>query len=178
MIHAWTRADLVRLPDDGNRYEVLDGELFVTPQARYDHQRIATRLVMYIAPYVERHHLGSIAAPGAVIFGKNELQPGVQVIPGPSDWPRGTEWKDLPKPILVIEVLSDSTSRRDLGVKREAYRRLGIETYWVIDERGERVLAFSPDSDEPLMVTDALRWQPRPELPPLEIPLESILPQT
>ena len=40
----WTRADLASLPDDGNRYEVLDGELFVTPQAAYRHQRIAFRL--------------------------------------------------------------------------------------------------------------------------------------
>ena len=170
----WTRADLERLPDDGNRYEVLDGELFVTPQAAHDHQRIALRLAVMLEPYCARHALGGVVGPGAVVFGSNELQPDVQVVPG-AEPPRGAKWEDLPLPLLVVEILSDSTRRRDLGKKREAYERLGIPTYWVVDPDQRRVLTWPSASAEPTIVTDLLRWQPRSDLPALEIPLENIL---
>ena len=172
----WTRDDLARLPDDGNRYEVLDGELFVTPQARFDHQDIAFQLALRLAAYVEQHALGRVVGPGAVVFDDNELQPDIQVIPGPARRPEGTEWTELPTPILVVEVLSDSTKSRDLGKKRSAYRRLGIAHYWVIDQLGRRALVFTPQNDEAIVVTDVLRWQAQVNLPPLEITLDSILP--
>ena len=170
----WVRADLERLPDDGNRYEVLDGELFVTPQAAYDHQGIAVALIVALGPYCDRHVLGHVVGPGAVVFGKNELQPDVQVVPG-TRRARGTKWSDLPTPLLVAEILSDSTSSRDLGKKREAYLRINIRTYWVIDADNRRAFVWTPSSPEPETVTDMLRWQPRPGLPPLEIPLETLL---
>ena len=172
----WTRDDLARLPDDGNRYEVLDGELFVTPQARYDHQDIAAELAFAIGAYVRLHRIGRVLASGAVVFGKNELQPDIQVVPGAEQRPAGTDWTDLPTPMLVVEILSESTQLRDLGKKRDAYRRLGIETYWVVDQRGQRALLFVPGSDEPRIVTDGLRWQPLANVPALEIALDSIFP--
>lgn len=172
----WTRDDLARLPDDGNRYEVLDGELFVTPRASFDHQDIAMQLVVAIGAYVRAHAIGRVFAPGAVVFGKNELQPDIQVIPGAEQRPAGTDWTELPTPILVVEVLSDSTQLRDLGKKRLAYSRVGIETYWVVDQRGKRVLEFRPEIDEPRIITDDLRWQPLAKLPALEIALDSIFP--
>ena len=171
----WTRADLARLPDDGNRYEVLDGELFVTPQARYDHQVIAAGLLAELRSYCQRHNLGHVVGPGAVIFGDSELQPDVQVVPGPRA-PAGTEWKDLPAPLLVVEVLSDSTARRDVGKKRDAYLHIDIPAYWVVDADKRRVLVWTAVSHEPTIVTDVVRWQPRSGLPPLEIPLDSFLP--
>jgi len=173
----WTRADLERLPDDGNRYEVLDGELFVTPQARFDHQDIATQLAIVIGSYVKEHAIGRVVAPGAVVFGKNELQPDIQVIPGAEQRPAGTDWKELPTPILVVEVLSDSTRHRDLGKKRDAYRRVGIETYWILDPDGQCALVFAPGNDEPTILTDALRWRPQASVPALEIGLDSIFPK-
>ena len=134
---AWTRADLERLPDDGNRYEVLDGALLVTPQAAFSHQEIATRLAVALSAYCMAHGIGGVVAPGSVPHGKSELQPDVQVIPGRP--PRGAKWTSLPRPFLVVEVLSDSTSRRDLGVKRDAYLRWGIPEYWAVDLDAKRV---------------------------------------
>ena len=171
----WTRADLANLPDDGNRYEVLDGELFVTPQARYEHQDVAARLVIALAEYCDRYGLGRVVGPGAVIFDENELQPDVQVVPGPRP-KRGTEWIDLPTPSLAIEVLSDSTARRDLGKKREAYLRIGIPTYGVVDANARTVRVWERGSEFPTISTDVLRWQPSPDVPALEIPIESFLP--
>jgi Uma2 family endonuclease len=171
----WTRTDLARLPDDGNRYEVLDGELLVTPQASVRHQRIATGFVLALAPYCALHDIGFVVGPGAVPFGKNELQPDVQVIPGPPP-PAKTEWTALPLPLLVIEILSDSTSRRDLGVKLEAYMRLGVPAYWVVDGEERQVTVCSPASSESLVITGVVRWQPRAGVAALEIPLEGLLP--
>ena len=171
----WTRADLARLPDDGNRYEVLDGELFVTPQAAHRHQRTAFKLAHLLELWCIEHGVGYVVGPGAVIFGRNELQPDVQVIPGPE--PLGdVEWSDRPKAILVAEILSDSTARRDTGKKRDAYLRISIPTYWVVDAEHRHALVWTPSSTEPTMVTDILRWQPRIDIPPLEIPLDSIFP--
>jgi Uma2 family endonuclease len=74
-LRRWTRADLQDLPDDGNRYEVLDGALLVTPMASFDHQYVVSRLFGALTAYCEEHRLGRVVTPGAVVFGGNELQP-------------------------------------------------------------------------------------------------------
>ena len=173
-VHRWTRADLARLPDDGNRYEVLDGQLLVTPQARPPHQGIGVQLILALTPYLTEHRLGVALGPAVVIFGKNELQPDVAVLPiQRSELPE--EWDAVPRPILVIEVTSMSTKRRDLGIKREAYQKLGIPNYWVVDRFARRALCWTREADEPTIVTDTLVWRPRAEIDPLAIPLGDIL---
>ena len=173
-IHRWTSADLAQLPDDGNRYEVLDGELFVTPQAEFQHQRIATRLIGRLLAYCADHAIGEVVGPGAVRWAKNELQPDIEVIPGVHDGTDKPKWHHLPRPILVVEVLSDSTRHRDLWKKRDAYARRRIPTYWIVDADERSVTVWTFPATEPQVVTDSLRWQPRADLPPLEIVLASI----
>ena len=170
----WTSADLESLPDDGNRYEVLDGELFVTPQAEYGHQYVAAAIARILFDYCHAHGIGEVVGPGAVVWAKNELQPDVQVIPGRHDPLRKTKWRDLPRPMLVVEVLSDSTRWRDVGKKRDAYLRLKIPTYWIVDLDERSVEVWSATSPEALLVTDVLRWRPVAGLPALEIQLASI----
>ena len=170
----WTSADLVDLPDDGNRYEVLDGELFVTPQAVPYHEFVAFELARKIADYCDLHGLAHLASPGAVVWDDNELQPDIQVIPG--KWVYGVEttWRELALPLLVVEVLSPSTRQRDLKKKRDAYLRLGIATYWIVDldERSVTVWSNSPPTSE--TVTDTVRWVARADIAALEIPLDRI----
>jgi Uma2 family endonuclease len=170
----WTSADLVDLPDDGNRYEVLDGELFVTPQAVPDHQIGAFALARKLADYCDAHGIGHIATPGAVIWTDNELQPDVQVIPGKLVLGGKTAWKDLPLPLLVVEVLSPSTWRRDRHKKRDAYMRLNIPTYWIVDIDEQSVTVWRTGSLEPETVTDVLQWSPKADVPPFELSLASI----
>jgi Uma2 family endonuclease len=172
----WTRADLERLPDDGNRYEVLDGELFVTPQASVPHQWIAVELTARLRTYLNEHTLGVVLGPGAVIFDDSELQPDVLVVPAPVG-ALPERWELLPRPILVVEVLSKSTSRRDLGLKPPAYLALSIPEYWVIDRFERRALVWRGRANSPEIVTTALRWVVRPEIEPLVIPLADILPR-
>ncbi len=169
----WTRAHLAYLPDDGNRYEVLDGQLLVTPQASVPHQWIATRLILELAPFCTAHDLGAPLGPGAVIFRKNELQPDVLVVPKFAG-PLPDRWQELPLPHLVIEVLSRTTRRRDLVLKREAYLTLGIKGYWVIDRFERCAHIWTQGVDEPQVVTDIIRWQPLNAIPALEIPLSRV----
>ena len=69
----WHRRELARLPDDQNRYEVLDGRLLVTPQASYAHQRVAYELGVLLGQYVGVEGVGHVVGPGAIPFGSNEL---------------------------------------------------------------------------------------------------------
>ena len=165
----WTRADLARLPDDDNRYEVLNGELLVTPRSNPVHQRIAAELMFRLEPYCTHHGLGVVVGPGAVPFGKNELQPDLQVIPcAPSQLRRG--WVRLPRPLLVVEVLSEGSRRFDEGKKRDAYLEQGVADYWIVDpdERSVTVArAGQPDSTR----RDRVTWRPGGADEPLTITL-------
>jgi Uma2 family endonuclease len=171
-IRTWTRADLASLPDDGNRYEVLNGQLLVTPQASGGHQQVAFRLARLIADYCDRHKLGEVVTPGAVPFKDNELQPDIQVIPGQIS-PLPESWDEIPLPILVVEVLSGSTGRRDRGIKRTAYMAFGIAEYWIVDRKQRTVTVVRSGRDDEHHST-TLHWQPQPEFPPFEIRLDTI----
>lgn len=125
----WTRAHLERLPDDGNRYEVLEGELLVTPQAGMAHQRISAILAAKLDAYGQQHAIGVVFASGAVVFGENELLPDVQVIPMTEREARVGDWKTSPTSLLAIEIVSPGSERMDRGKKRAAYLGLGIGEY-------------------------------------------------
>ena len=151
----WTREDLDRLPDDGNRYEVLDGELFVTPPPSDAHEEISAWLNGVLTPFVVANKLGRVYHPRAVIVSRtSQLEPDTMVRPiAPL---RG--WENAPLPILVIEILSRSTRRRDLNHKRAFYMGQGIPEYWVIDRYTRSVLQVTPGGES--SVTSILTWAP------------------
>ena len=169
----WTRSDLDRLPDDGNRYEVLDGALLVTPAPNERHQRLATELAAQLVWYCKAHSLGTVYAYGAIPRGRSELQPDVMVVPGGVSR-RSAGWKGLPRPLLVVEILSDSTRQRDLLLKRDAYERWGIPEYWIVDADERCVTVVHPGRDD-LTVADVLRWRPSADVPALEIDVGTML---
>ena len=157
-IRPWTRADLARLPDDGNRYEVLDGRLLVTPHASHDHQSVALRLALALETYVGSAGVAHVVGPGAVPFKKNELQPDVQVIPGRPQ--PGMTWTNAPSPILVAEVLSTSTRHRDFGIKLDAYLdRVRVPAVWIVDHR-EREVHVCERGSAPRVERQTLEWHP------------------
>jgi Uma2 family endonuclease len=170
--HFWHRSELAELPDDGNRYEVLDGELLVTPQAAHAHQLVAFELATALGAYVRAPGIGHLVAPGAVLFGGNELQPDIQVIPGPGV---GLTWETAPAPMLVVEVLSPSTQERDRGVKLAAYReRLGIPAVWLVD-LDARAIHVAEGPGGPLRtVRDTLRWHPAGAVEPLTLNVQEL----
>ena len=150
----WTLDELDRLPDDGNRYEVLDGELLVTPAPSDVHEAIIEWLDAALRPFVQANGLGSLQHRGVIQIGGSQVEPDLMIRPlAPL---RG--WANAPLPSLVVEVVSRGTRNRDLGGKREFYTRNGIAEYWAVDREEEVVLQIR--GGEARRVTTILRWAP------------------
>ena len=166
----WTREEVLALPDDGNRYELFDGELLVTPAPTAPHQIAVTLLFRALDPFVDRHEVGlTLTAPADLPLGGHQLsQPDLFVVPG---LPEDRSWERFPNPILVIEVLSPSTARYDRLVKRRRFQRTGIPEYWIVDLDARVVERWRPTDDRPEILDERVRWQPEGASEPLEIDL-------
>lgn len=171
----WTVAQRDRLPDDGNRYEVVDGELFVTPAPSRRHQWIANDLRDALAPYVQEHRLGTALDLTTDVIGgdRTVVVPDVVVYPVTRDDPDGP-WSEMPRPILVAEIRSPTTWRRDTGPKRDLYVALGIPEYWIVDP-DERAVTVVRAGRADERVTGTLRWHPAGASQALEIDVATLL---
>lgn len=146
-VHAsdpFTVDDLEGMPDDGRRYELVDGELLVSPAPGLPHQTVAQELfVLLHAACPEELYV--LIAPFAVQPDRfNEVQPDVLVA-------RFTELteKNLPTaPVLAVEVLSPSRKLVDLNLKRAIYQRMGIPSYWIIDPEVPELLVLELDATD------------------------------
>ena len=169
----WT-AELARaLPDDGNRYEVLDGELFVTPAPARLHQRALLALYDRLKPYVVAHRLGELLlSPADIEFSpKRLLQPDLFVIPDAAG-KRGKTWREVKTLLLAVEALSPSTARADRIEKRRIYLDEGVPEYRIVDLDARAVERWRPGDERPEILADLLVWRPRVEIDPLTIDLE------
>ena len=166
----WTLAELHRLPDDGNRYELVRGQLFVTPAPSYAHQCLVDTLAAALFPYVARHALGRVSFPRGVIrIGPDtEVEPDLMVRPNPST--TVLTWESAPLPLLVVEILSDTTRRRDRVEKRDLYRGVEIPDYWIVDGDRRSVRVVRPSVDD-VDVRTVLTWQPAGTTDPFELGL-------
>jgi Uma2 family endonuclease len=156
----WT-ADMVRqLPDDGNRYEVVHGELLVTPAPRFDHQLLVSRLAVAIGTYLEHEAVGvMLTSPADISWGRDVLvQPDVFV--APRDEAQTREWSGIRSLLLVVEVLSPSTARADRFTKRHRYQDAGVPLYWIVDGDAQRVEVWTLAADLPVMETQQLVGRP------------------
>ncbi len=124
-----TRADLQSLPDDGHRYELIDGSLIVSPAPRHRHQTVVGNLHLILRS-VCPPDLQVILAPFAVALADDtEVQPDLLVAPRSQFTDR-----ELPgAPLLAVEVLSPSTRRVDLLLKRDRLQEAGVPSYWLVD---------------------------------------------
>jgi Uma2 family endonuclease len=166
----WTAADLEELPNDGCRYEVLEGELFVTPAPAFGHNLVASRLARLLGDYCEAHGIGAALGPGAVRWKQNELQPDVFVSRVASTV---ATWSDVGLPLLVIEVHSPITHLRDRGVKRATYMGLGIPEYWQVNLEEKTVLVTQQERGD-VLAASVLEWRPYPDIPALLIDLATL----
>ena len=169
---AWTLEEVHRLPDDGNKYELVRGELFVTPAPTVDHETIIARLARVIEPYVAAHGLGLVYRPRAVLrFEGSEVEPDVMVRQPPAG--KRLRWEKVPVPSLVVEVLSPFTRRRDREQKRAFYMDAGVAEYWIVDPESASVTVVRHGSDA-VTVRDELLWRPRSEMPSLAVLLSDL----
>ena len=138
-----TYADFAALPNDGNRYELLDGELFVTPAPAPRHQIILANLVRALDGYVRSRRLGMVLfAPLDVIFADTVVaEPDLVYLDNARMSlisHRGIEGA----PALLAEVLSPSTSRTDRSVKFALYARYQVPFYWIVDPEARTLEAY------------------------------------
>jgi Uma2 family endonuclease len=151
----YTSKDLAALPDDGRRYEIIDGELYVSKQPRSQHQHCCGRIYRFLSDWIDRGGGGiSIFAPGLIFADDNDVVPDVvwlssarlRVVLGEDGHLHGA-------PEIAIEALSPGASNafRDRETKRELYGRRGVQEYWILDwtqkkvevyERQDEVLAL------------------------------------
>ena len=168
----WTVDMVHALPDDGKRYEIIDGELFVTPAPSFDHQDTAFLLARRLHAYLATQRVGHMfMAPTDVIFGPRTLvQPDVVVVPLNAGKRPRTQ-AEAGKPVLAIEIVSPGSARTDRVRKRSLYQREGIPEYWIVDPDARVIERWRPADSRPEILVDRMTWQPDGTTEPMTIEL-------
>ncbi|MDQ3698962.1 MAG: Uma2 family endonuclease [Gemmatimonadota bacterium] len=168
-------AEMVRvLPDDGNRYEVVHGELLVTPAPRPWHEEVAARLLVLLREYLRTEPVGhAFGSRSDISWGPDTLvQPDVFVVP--LDEARTLDWARMKHLLLVVEVLSPSSLRSDRFTKRLEYQRQRVPVYWVVDPDARQVEVWTPSDTVPALERERLVWHPRGAVGPFELSLAGL----
>ena len=174
MVERWTRDQVLALPDDGMRHELIDGGHIVSPTPRLRHQRVVFALALVLSPYVRASGMAELLSlPGDLALGEDEiLQPDLYV------WPTGNrpivDWLDITSLLLIVEVLSPSTARYDRGLKRRRYQRARVPEYWIVDLDARVVGRWRPDDERPEIVDGVLAWRITPETAAVMIDLPGL----
>ena len=144
-----TYDDYVRLPDDGRRYEILDGELDVSPAPTPRHQRVLLKLVAILHRHAEERGLGQVyVAPIDVILARDSIvQPDLVFVAAGRE-SIVTERAIEGPPDLVGEVLSPWSDRGDRVAKARLYARYGIRHYWIVDPVARTLEMYEPEEAE------------------------------
>ncbi|MBI3792695.1 MAG: Uma2 family endonuclease [Gemmatimonadetes bacterium] len=170
----WT-AEMVRaLPDDGKRYEVVYGELLVSPSPRPLHQLVLQRLLLAVGNYLEHERVGVVfTSPADISWGDDILvQPDLFVVERAQA--ATLRWASMQSLLLACEVLSPSSVRADRFTKRVAYQRNAVGTYWVVDADEGTVEVWRPGATFPETADAVLTWQPAGAATALTMPLTEL----
>ena len=154
-----TIEELLALPDDGQRHELLDGVHVVTPAPRYIHQRALGELEALLrAAITGRRDVEVLHSPADIALGpKTLVQPDLFMIrrtPGV----RPERWADVGVPLLAIEILSPTTAPRDRGSKRRIYQRAGVGEYWIVDLDARLIERWLQEDVRPEIADEWLEW--------------------
>jgi len=160
----YTVDEVLAFPDDGNRYELVDGELLVTPSPAQVHQLILARLFPQLYQYIAPHNTIAHAffAPGDIIWGERHyVQPDTFVVPASEVT---GNWRDCQTLLLAVEVISPSSEAADRVTKRQLYQKRNVATYWVVDAKARLVEVWHPGDDRPQVEAFTLRWRLAPDV--------------
>lgn len=167
----WTLAELQRLPDDGNKYELVYGELFVTPAPSPSHEEVISILVRLLNPYVERWKIGRVYTARAIVRAlESEVEPDIMVRPVA---PLSEDWAKIPVPVFVIEIASSSTRRRDREQKRRFYLDIGVADYWIVERQSRSIQVVRPNAADRIEYNNAV-WQPAQATQPLIVDVRAL----
>ena len=158
----WTEAEFYTARDaapPGERWELVDGEVLVTPSPHWTHQRIVAGLFTRLYEYVRTQQLGEAFVspldvklePGLV------LQPDILVVPAGLLRRRSDIVRAL---LLAVETVSPSSARYDRVTKRPHYQRHRVSQYWIVDDTSRTIERWTPDDDRPELLAEQLIWHP------------------
>ena len=162
--------DLAHAPDDGKQYELLDGDLFVTPAPSPFHQRASKRLLRQLERYFEERGLGEVfnAPVDVILTPRDVVEPDIVVVTDPAQVSkRGIEGA----PTIVVEILSPSTADRDRTLKSKRYEANGVPHYWILDIDAQRLDCYKLTDKKYVLAASAIGDQPfqHPDWPDLQI---------
>ena len=171
----WTPDEVDRLVDARKekwpRYELVDGELLVTPAPTNRHQRIVFRLMVLLDAYVRANQLGEVRFGHARLAEDTRFEPDLFVVPSiDGKRPRADDLVVIDAS-LVVEVLSPSSLRHDRFTKRRFFQRRGVPTYWIVDPDGDSIEIWRPRDDRPEVSDERVVWQPEVAASPFELDL-------
>lgn len=163
-LQRWTYDEYARLPEgDGNRYEIIAGEMVVSPSPHHQHQLASVRIAGIFENFTHEHGIGQIYAPVVVLLSATDyLVPDLVFLKHDRRGIRSDRGFEGP-PDLAIEITSPSSAFRDRGLKRERYALFGVPLYWVVDVTLQQIEVYrlAEDPDGPAeIVTDTLVWHP------------------
>jgi len=170
----WT-AEMVRaLPEDGNKYECVYGELLVSPAPRPWHEVIVKRLLVILSAYVDREGVGYVFGSRSDISWSDDtlVEPDVLVVP--LSEARALAWSAMKSLKLAVEVLSPSSSRADRFTKRRLYQNVRIPDYWIVDADAHEIELWTPDVHFPTVERERVIWAPAGASQPLVIALAEL----
>jgi Uma2 family endonuclease len=168
-------ADMVRaLPEDGNRYEVVYGELLVTPAPRPWHEIVQRRLVTALDNYLRRCPAGEVFGSRSDISWSQDTLVSPDVFVVAPEQARTLDWARMQELLLVAEVLSPSSARSDRFLKRRRYQEAGVPLYWIVDGEERRVEIWTPSDSFPAWEEHRLVWHPSPAHPPFILELAEL----
>jgi Uma2 family endonuclease len=163
--HTWTVDEVERLAQQRAgvvpRYELVDGELLVTPAPDARHQRIVFHLGLALQEYLSRERVGELRlGPAEVrLSADTRFEPDLFVVAA-IDGRFPAAGAEVSQPLLACEVLSPSSSRHDRITKRRAFQRYGIAEYWVIDGDAEAFEIWHPGEGRPALADARVVWKP------------------
>jgi Uma2 family endonuclease len=167
----WTVSEVLDIPWDGQRREVLGGELLVTPAPVFLHQRAVFLLAMMLFPYARSIGGEVVALPGDIVLTPETLvQPDVFVAPRNPAVPL-REWSQITELLLVVEIISPSTARRDRTFKRDYYQSRRIPEYWIVDTTARHIERWRPDSSSAEVLREEIVWHAAGAAAPLRVDL-------
>ena len=163
----WTTADVRALIDESRhwpRYELIAGELLVTPAPGVIHQVAVAEILCLVADYVDREGVGvAFTSPADVELSEGNItQPDVFVVPAGVFPETDTipTWPDVTSLLLAVEVISPSSVRDDRITKRDYYLDVGVPDYWIVDLDAPIVERWTPERSTPLVEANRFEWMP------------------
>jgi Uma2 family endonuclease len=160
----WTVAQVRSLLGESRpspRYELIDGELLVTPSPSPVHQRAVRVLMRVLDDYCAAQSIGEVHHSPADLSldGESIVQPDLFIVPAATP-PLLRDWSAVRSLVLAVEVLSPGSVRHDRVTKRRFFQRVGVPEYWIVDVDARTVERWRPFEVSPVVTEARLEWRP------------------